>query len=182
MKKIIVFLHCTFELGVRIMFSSHTLKSIHFWNSVFSVYENKVLQLMSAGARLERFGEKDLVFIKWRSCRHCSRNLFISISWNSLQVRLCRSSRHTRAQPAQGPKPFIHKSFRLLYVKDEKNKELGGQGKTQVQWRLWWKALIHHFHPRSNDRVSTDLTSRNFFLAPAPLYLPNTKGNSSFRK
>ena len=26
---------------------------------------------------------------------------------------------------AQGPKPFIHKSFRLLYVKDEKNKELG---------------------------------------------------------
>ena len=87
-----------------------------------------------------------------------------------------------QAQPAQGPKPFIHKSFRLLYVKDEKNKELGGQGKTQVQWRLWWKALIHHFHPRSNDRVSTDLTSRNFFLAPAPLYLPNTKGNSSFRK
>ena len=31
-----------------------------------------------------------------------------------------------QAQPAQGPKPFIHKSFRLLYVKDEKNKELGG--------------------------------------------------------
>ena len=94
---------------------------------------------------------------------------YVELSWNSLQARLCRSCR--QAQPAQGPKPFIHKSFRLLYVKDEKNKELGGQGKTQVQWRLWWKALIHHFHPRSNDRVSTDLTSRNFFFAPAPLYL-----------
>ena len=166
------------------MFSSHTLKSIHFWNSVFSVYENKVLQLMSAGARLERFGEKDLVFIKW----HCSRNEW---TYQFLLIFICRafmkfftgaSLSLIQAQPAQGPKPFIHKSFRLLYVKDEKNKELGGQGKTQVQWRLWWKALIHHFHPRSNDRVSTDLTSRNFFLAPAPLYLPNTKGNSSFRK
>ena len=91
-----------------------------------------------------------------------------------------------QAQPTQGPKPFIHKSFRLLYVKDEKNKELGGQGKTQVQWRLCWKALIHHFHPRSNDRVSTDLTSRNFFFAPQHpciyLRIPNTEGNSSFRK
>jgi hypothetical protein len=47
---------------------------IHSFFRGFSVYENKVLQLMSAGARLERFGEKDLVFIKRRSCRHCSKN------------------------------------------------------------------------------------------------------------
>ena len=33
-------------------------------NSVFSLYENKVLQLIASGASLERFGEKDLVFIK----------------------------------------------------------------------------------------------------------------------
>ena len=46
--------------GITFMF----LKSIHFCNSVFSVYENKVLQWMPAGASLERFGEKDLVFIK----------------------------------------------------------------------------------------------------------------------
>jgi hypothetical protein len=32
-------------------------------NSVFSLYENKVLQLIASGASLERFGEKDLVFI-----------------------------------------------------------------------------------------------------------------------
>ena len=37
------------------------LKFIHFWNRV---YENMVLQLMSGGASLERFGEKDIVFIK----------------------------------------------------------------------------------------------------------------------
>ena len=48
------------------------LKSIHFWNNAFSLWnENKVLQLMPAGASLERFGEKDPVFIKWRFCRHC---------------------------------------------------------------------------------------------------------------
>ena len=40
------------------------LKSIHPLKQCFSFYENKVLQLMSAGASLERFGDKDLVFIK----------------------------------------------------------------------------------------------------------------------
>ena len=141
--------------------------------------------LSETDIRLERFGEKDLFFVKERYCRHCSRNEWtLSISFHILRKNcsICRafmkfftgaSLSLMQAQPAQGPKPFIHKSFRLLYVKDEKNKELGGQGKTQVQWRLWWKALIHHFHPRSNDRVSTDLTSRNFFFAPAPLYLPS---------
>ena len=34
------------------------------WASVISVDENKVLQLMPAGASLERFGEKDLVVKK----------------------------------------------------------------------------------------------------------------------
>ena len=29
---------------------------------------------MSALASLERFGEEDLVFINWRSCRHCLQN------------------------------------------------------------------------------------------------------------
>jgi len=50
------------------------LKSIHFWNSVFWLYENKVVQLMSARANLERFGEKYLVFIKWRLCKNCFKN------------------------------------------------------------------------------------------------------------
>ena len=50
------------------------LKSIHFWNSVFWLYENKVLQLMSAGASLKRFGEKYLVFKKCKSCKHCFKN------------------------------------------------------------------------------------------------------------
>ena len=50
------------------------LKSIHFWNNAFSLYENKVLQLMPAGASKERFGEKDPVFIKWRFCRHFLKN------------------------------------------------------------------------------------------------------------
>ena len=50
------------------------LKYIHFWNSVFSFNENKVLQLMSAGASLERFGERDLVFIKWKSRKRCFKN------------------------------------------------------------------------------------------------------------
>ena len=49
-------------------------KSVHFWNSVFSLYENKVFQLMSAGASLERFGERHLVFIKWRLCKNCFNN------------------------------------------------------------------------------------------------------------
>ena len=31
-------------------------------------------QLMSALASLERFGEEYLVFLKWRSCRHCLQN------------------------------------------------------------------------------------------------------------
>ena len=39
-----------------------------FWpfsgSQCFAVYENKVLQLMLCGASLERFDEKDLVFIK----------------------------------------------------------------------------------------------------------------------
>ena len=29
---------------------------------------------MSALASLERFGKKDLVFINWRSCKHCLQN------------------------------------------------------------------------------------------------------------
>ena len=29
---------------------------------------------MSAWASLERFGENDLVFIKWRLCRNCFKN------------------------------------------------------------------------------------------------------------
>jgi hypothetical protein len=33
---------------------------IHSFQQRFSFYENKVLQLMSAGANLERFGEKTL--------------------------------------------------------------------------------------------------------------------------
>ena len=45
------------------------LKSIHFWNSNFSLYEKKVLQLMSAVTSLETFGERYLVFIKWRSTK-----------------------------------------------------------------------------------------------------------------
>ena len=49
-------------------------KSIHFWTSVFWLYENKVLQLMSAGASLKRFGEKYLVFKKCKSCKHCFKN------------------------------------------------------------------------------------------------------------
>ena len=40
----------------------------------FSVYENKVLQLMTAGASLERYGDMDLVFIKRRLCRFCFKN------------------------------------------------------------------------------------------------------------
>ena len=32
------------------------------------------LQLMSALASLEKFGEEDLVFINWRSCRNCLQN------------------------------------------------------------------------------------------------------------
>ena len=40
------------------------LKSIHFRNSVFSLCENKVLQVMPAGTSFERFGQKDFVFIK----------------------------------------------------------------------------------------------------------------------
>ena len=41
---------------------------------------------MPAGASLERFGEKDLVFIKWRLRRHCFKNkrTLVSTSWNSL--------------------------------------------------------------------------------------------------
>ena len=38
-----------------------TIISIHFWNGVFSLYENKVLQLISSGASLERFGERYLL-------------------------------------------------------------------------------------------------------------------------
>ena len=36
----------------------------HFWNSVISLYENKALQLMSAGASLEKFGAKVPYFHK----------------------------------------------------------------------------------------------------------------------
>ena len=35
-----------------------------FLKVFFSVYENKVLQMMLGGASLERFGEKDIVFIR----------------------------------------------------------------------------------------------------------------------
>ena len=41
------------------------MAKIHsFSKQYFSLYKNKVLQLMSAGDSLERFGERDLVFIK----------------------------------------------------------------------------------------------------------------------
>ena len=44
------------------------LNSIRFVNSTW--------HLMSALATLESFGEKYLVFLKWRSCRHC-----LQIKW-----------------------------------------------------------------------------------------------------
>ena len=40
------------------------LKSLHFVKQCFSLYENKVLQLMPAGASLERFGKKGPCFLK----------------------------------------------------------------------------------------------------------------------
>ena len=39
-----------------------------------SLYKNKVLPLMSAGANWEIFGEKVLVFVNWGSCNHCFQN------------------------------------------------------------------------------------------------------------
>ena len=68
-------------------------KSIHFWNSVFSLYENKVLQLMSAGASWESFGERYLVFIKWRLCEHffSKRMDFINLT-SSTRLRTPRIS------------------------------------------------------------------------------------------
>ena len=44
-------------------------KSIRFVNSVCINW-----QLMPGLASLKRFGEDDLVFINWRSCRHCLQN------------------------------------------------------------------------------------------------------------
>ena len=45
------------------------LKSIHWVNS--SAQGSCFHKMTSALARLERFGEKDPFFKKWRSCRHC---------------------------------------------------------------------------------------------------------------
>ena len=47
-----------------------SLKSIHWLNSS-AQGSCFIWQLMLALARLERFGEKDTFFKKWRSCRHC---------------------------------------------------------------------------------------------------------------
>ena len=50
-------------------------RQIHlFLRQYFSFYENKVLQLMSAGVSLEKVWWKDLAFIKWRLCKQCFKN------------------------------------------------------------------------------------------------------------
>ena len=58
------------------------LKSIHFVKQCFSLYKNKVLPLMSAGANWEIFGEKVLVFVNWGSCNHCFQN---GLSWENFK-------------------------------------------------------------------------------------------------
>ena len=45
-----------------------------FLKECFNTLWKQGPSLMPAQASVERFGEKDLVFIKWRSCRHCFRN------------------------------------------------------------------------------------------------------------
>ena len=52
--------------GKRVM----SLSNLNFTLFEQKNYENKVLLLMSVRARLEIFGEKDLVFIKCRSCKN----------------------------------------------------------------------------------------------------------------
>ena len=75
------------------------------WYSVLSVNENKVLQLISAGASLERFGEKDIVFIKWRSCRHCFKN-----EWNLIKIWFSRDTNN-----------FLKENTYLNNLKDSSN-------------------------------------------------------------
>ena len=60
---LVFFISCSFPLKIH-----------SFLNQCFSLYEHKVLQLLSAGASLKRFGENYLVFIKWRSYRHYFEN------------------------------------------------------------------------------------------------------------
>ena len=67
--------------------NNFVLKSIHPLKQCFPFYENKVLQLMSAGASLEKFGEKDLVFIKWRSCTHFFKNEWTLVIQNFLKLK-----------------------------------------------------------------------------------------------
>ena len=81
------FFSCWSGLPIPKLYTKDILAYTHFWNSVFPVYENKVLQLMPAGASLERFGDKDLVFINWRLCRHCFKN-----QWTLSQILLLESN------------------------------------------------------------------------------------------
>ena len=54
------------------------LKSIRSANSavrgLHKDWQADKWQLMSALASFEMFGEEDLIFINWRSCRHCLQN------------------------------------------------------------------------------------------------------------
>ena len=87
--------HCMYSPCKNIFIHKIDTEIHSFLKQCFSVYENKVLQLMSAGARLEKFGEKDLVFIK---CRHCSQHewtlcisiqnlhMFIKVVWFFLWI------------------------------------------------------------------------------------------------
>ena len=53
------------------------LKSIHWVNSSAQGSLFQKMTLMSALASLERFGEKDPFFKKWRSCRHCLQSEWV---------------------------------------------------------------------------------------------------------
>ena len=58
--------------------------ALELLNNVFWLYEDKVLQLMSAEASLERFGKKYIAFVKWRLCNHCIKNKWTL--WRSMPV------------------------------------------------------------------------------------------------
>ena len=75
-------------IGLGFIFLINNLKSIPFRNGAFWLHENKVLQLMSAGASLERFGEKYLVFINWSFKKELSLVTYfpwVRILFNNLQ-------------------------------------------------------------------------------------------------
>ena len=144
------------------------IKFIHVLKQCFSLYENEFLQLMSAGASLEKYGEKALVFIKWSSCKHCFKidwtlvaslyEYFINtISWKNYCRKTMKCSTYRKDFP-----PLYLCNFMTLWTR------VRGQKNAIFFSKTLWRSILC-IDPKTSSNMQKE--PKSFSVHPTTCFL-----------